>query len=132
MFDLISGHVQLAFPPIAQVIEYIRDGRLHALAVTTPVRSNALPDVPSVKEFVPGYEAIGWYGICAPRGTPAEIIEKLNREITAGVADPNIKARLVDLGIEPSPMTSAEFGRFIDSEIEKWGNVVKFAGIKAE
>jgi tripartite-type tricarboxylate transporter receptor subunit TctC len=130
--DLIGGQIQLAISPIAQVIEFIRDGRLRALAVTTATRSEALPDIPTVAEFVPGYEAAGWYGICGPTGTPAEIIAKLAPAIVAAVDDPNLKSRLVTLGVEPMPLTTAEFGRFIADEIDKWANVVKFAGIKPE
>ena len=130
--DLLGGQVQVAFDTTAASIEYIRAGRLRALAVTTAMRSAALPDVPTVGDFVPGYEAIGWYGVAAPKSMPIEIVEKLNREITAALADATVKARLADLGAEPMPMTPVEFGKFIVEETEKWGKVVKFAGIKPD
>src|SRR5262249_46775031 len=113
-------------------IEYIRAGRLRALAVTTATRWDALPDVPTVGEFVPGYEASVWYGIGAPKNTPAEIVDKLNKEINAGLADPNIKARLADLGGTVLAGSPADFGKLIAEETEKWGKVIKFAGIKAD
>jgi tripartite-type tricarboxylate transporter receptor subunit TctC len=130
--DLLGGQVQVAFDTTAASIEYIRAGRLRALAVTTAMRSAALPDVPTVGDFVPGYEAIGWYGVAAPKNTPPEIVEKLNREITAALADATLKARLAELGAEPMPMTPVEFEKFIVEETEKWGKVIKFAGIKPE
>jgi tripartite-type tricarboxylate transporter receptor subunit TctC len=130
--DLISGQVQLYFSPLPQVIGYIRDGRLRALAVTSTTRSEALPDVPALADFVPDYEASGWYGISAPAGTPAEIIDKLNKEMNAGLADPGVNAKLLAIGVVPKPMTPGEFGKFIDAEIDKWAKVVKFANIKAE
>ena len=130
--DLLGGQVQAAFDTTAASVEYIRAGRLRALAVTTALRSEALPDVPTVGDFVPGYEAVGWYGVAAPKNTPTEIVEKLNREITAALADATLKARLADLGAEPMPMTPIEFGKFVVEETEKWGKVVKFAGIKPE
>jgi tripartite-type tricarboxylate transporter receptor subunit TctC len=117
---------------MAQAIEFVKDGRLRALGVTTATRVEALPDVPAIAEFVPGYVATGWYGICAPAGTPAAIIERLNSEIIAGVAAPNLKARFLALGVEPRPMTAAEFGKFIADEIEKWARVITLAGIKPE
>ena len=120
------------FPNIVVSIEYIRAGRLRALAVTAAMRSDALPDIPTVGEFVPGYEASTWYGICAPKATPAEIVEKLNKEVNAGLADPKIKARFLDLGGDVHALSPADFGKFIADETEKWGKVVKFAGIKAE
>jgi tripartite-type tricarboxylate transporter receptor subunit TctC len=129
--DLLAGQVQVMFPTMPSAIEYVRAGSLRALAVTTS-RSDALPDIPAVKEFVPGYEATTWYGIGAPKKTPAEIVERLNKEINAAIADPKLKARLADLGAEPLSMTSGEFASFIVEETEKWGNVVKFAGIKPE
>jgi tripartite-type tricarboxylate transporter receptor subunit TctC len=132
MPDLLGGRVQVAFPPIAQAIAYVRDGRLRALGVTTATRSDALPDVPAIGEFVPGYEASGWYGICAPTGTPTEIIDKLSKEIAAGVADPALNARLLTVGVEPRALTTAEFGKFIANEIEKWAKVIKFANIKVD
>ena len=128
--DLLGGQVPLTFSPTAQIIEYVKDGRLRALGVTTAMRSAALPDVPAIGEFVPGCVASGWYGICAPTGTPAGIIAKLNAEISAGIADADLKARLLALGVEPMPMTPAEFGKFIAEETEKWAKVIKFADIK--
>jgi len=130
--DLMSGQVQMYFSPLPQVIEFVRDGRLRALAVTSATRSEALPDVPALAEFVPGYEASGWYGIGAPTGTPVAIIDKLNKEMNAGLADPGVKSKLLAVGVVPSPMTSAQFGKFIASEIDKWAKVIKFADIKAE
>jgi tripartite-type tricarboxylate transporter receptor subunit TctC len=114
------------------LIVYIRTGELRALAVTTAMRAEALPDIPTMSEFLPGYEASGWFGVGAPKNTPVEIIDKLNSEISADVADPDLKARLVGLGVAPRAMTPTEFGKFIAAEIDKWGKVVKFAGIKPE
>jgi tripartite-type tricarboxylate transporter receptor subunit TctC len=130
--DLIGGQVQAAFSPMPSAIPYAKAGTLRALAVTSPTRSAALPDVPAVQELVPGFEAIGWYGIGAPRDTPPAIIERLNREIAAVVADPTIKARLVAAGADPMPMTAADFGKFMRDETEKWAKVIKFANIKPE
>jgi tripartite-type tricarboxylate transporter receptor subunit TctC len=130
--DLIGGQVPLAFSPAASVIEHIKDGKLHGIGVTTAARSNALPDVPAIGESVPGYEATGWYGLCAPNGTPAEIIDKLEKALLAGVPDPAFQSRLAGLGIERGSMTTAEFGKFITAEIEKWAKVVRFADIKIE
>ena len=130
--DLLSGQVHLYFSPLPQVIQYVRDGRLRALAVTSAKRSEALPDVPALAELVPGYEASGWYGMSAPAGTPAEMIAKLNKEMNAGLADPALKAKLLAVGIEPKPMTPDEFGKFTADEIDKWAKVVKFADIKAD
>ena len=113
-------------------IEHIKAGKLRALAVTTATRSEALPDIPTVGEFVPGYEASTWYGIGAPKNTPAEIVDKLNKEINAALADPKIKARLADLGGTALPGSPADFGKLIADETEKWAKVIKFAGIKAE
>jgi tripartite-type tricarboxylate transporter receptor subunit TctC len=132
MPDLLAGRVHLYFSPLPQAIAYVRDGRLRALAVTTATRAAALPDVPTVGETVPGFVAVGWFGICAPAGTPTAIVDKLNAEINAGLADPEFKARLLALGIESKAMTPAEFGQFIADEIVKWAKVVKFAGIKPE
>jgi tripartite-type tricarboxylate transporter receptor subunit TctC len=120
------------FSTLPQVLEYIRSGRLRALAVTTAARSQVLPDVPTVGEFVPGYENSGWTGIGVPRNTSADIIEKLNLEINKLVADPKIIARFSDLGLTPLGGSPADFRRLIADEVEKWGKVVKFAGIKAE
>jgi tripartite-type tricarboxylate transporter receptor subunit TctC len=132
MPDLLAGQVQFSFTPIVQAINFVRDGRLRALGVTTATRSNLLPHVPAIGEFVPGYEAAGWFGICAPAGTPTEIIDKLGKEILAGVADPGVHAHLLALGVEPKPRTAAEFGEFIVAETEKWAKVIRFANIKAE
>jgi tripartite-type tricarboxylate transporter receptor subunit TctC len=130
--DLLSGQVQIYFSPLPQVIEYVRDGRLRALAVTSTKRTDALPDVPALAEFVPGYEASGWYSICAPAGTPGEIVDRLNKEMNAGLADPALHAKLLAVGIEPKAMTQAEFAKFVGDEIQKWSKVVNFADIKAE
>src|SRR5215510_7268452 len=130
--DLLGGQVQVYFPSTPASIEYIRAGRLRALAVTARTRLDVLPDIPTVAEFVPGYEASFWFGVGVPKDTPAEIIETLNKEINAGLADPKLKARMADLGGVPMPMTPAGFGRFIAEETEKWGKVVKFTGIKAD
>ncbi len=130
--DLLGGQVPLAVSPIPQVVEFIKDGRLRGLGVTGTARSPMLPDVPAIGEVVPGYDASGWYGLCAPSGTPADIIAKLNAAIGDGLKDPAIRDRLVALGTEPRPMTPQEFGAFIASEIEKGRKVVEFAGIKAQ
>src|SRR6266446_3672204 len=129
MTDLLSGQVQLYFGTTASSLEYVRTGKLRALAVTIERRLDALPDIPTVGDFVPGYEASNWYGIGAPRNTPVEVIEKLNKETNAGLADPKIKARIADLGGAPLVGSPAEFGKFIADETEKWGKVVKFVGI---
>jgi len=113
-------------------IEQVRAGKLRALAVTTATRSPALPDIPSVSDFVPGYEASSWHGVGVPKNTAAEIVEKLNQEINAGLANPMLKARIADLGGVPIPMTPSDFGKLIAEETEKWSKVVKFAGIKVE
>jgi len=130
--DLLAGQVQVIFSSIALSIEYIKAGKLRALAVTTAMRSEALPDIPTVGEFVPGYEARSWYGIGAPRNTPAEIIDTLNKEINAALADPKMKARLADLGVTPLVLSPSDFGKLIVEETEKWGKVVRAAGIKAQ
>ena len=130
--DLIAGQVQVYFATTVASIEYIRAGRLRALAVTTATRSDALPGIPTVDEFVPGYEASAVGGFGAPKATPAEIIEKLNKEITAGLADPKIKARLADLGGDVLALSPADFAKLIADETEKWGKVVKLTGIKAD
>jgi tripartite-type tricarboxylate transporter receptor subunit TctC len=132
LIDLLGGQVQLYFGTTASTIEYIRTGKLRALAVTTATRQQVLPDVPTVAELVPGYEASSWYGIGAPMGTPAEIVDKLNREINAGLADPKIKARLTDMGGIALAGPAAEFGKLIADETEKWGRVVKFSGAKPD
>jgi tripartite-type tricarboxylate transporter receptor subunit TctC len=132
MTDLLSGQVQLYFGTTASSLEYVRAGKLRALAVTIERRLDALPDIPAVAEFVPGYEASGWFGVGAPSNTPAEIIDKLNKEIDAGVADPKMKARLADLGGMVLPGSPADFGKFIAAETEKWGKVIRAANIKPE
>ena len=129
--DLLGGQVQVTFDNMPSSIEHIRAGKLRALAVTTTARSEALPDVPVLADFVPGYEASAWFGVGAPKGTPAEIIEKLNKEINAGLADPKMKARLADLGGMLMAGTPADFGKIIAEETEKWAKVVKFSGAKA-
>jgi tripartite-type tricarboxylate transporter receptor subunit TctC len=130
--DLMGGQVQVSFDPLPPAIELIRSGKVRALAVTTTVRSDALPYVPTVGEFVPGYEASGWNGIVAPRNTPIEIIQKLNTEINAGLADPGIRAKLTDLGGTVLTGSAADFGKLIADEIDKWGKVIKFAGVKPD
>jgi tripartite-type tricarboxylate transporter receptor subunit TctC len=130
--DLLGGQVQVVFGSIASSIAYIKNGMLRALAVTTKMRSDALPDVPTLAEFVPGYEASIWYGLGAPKGTPAELIGRLNKEVNATTADPATRARLASMGDDPMPMTPGEFGNFIADETEKWGKVIRAAGIKAE
>jgi tripartite-type tricarboxylate transporter receptor subunit TctC len=130
--DLLGGQVQVQFPTTVASIEYIRAGRLRALAVTAATRSEALPDIPTVAEFVPGFEASNWFGFCAPNATPAEIIDTLNKEINAALADPNMKARLADLGGTVLAGSPADFGKLIADETEKWAKVVKFSGAKAD
>jgi tripartite-type tricarboxylate transporter receptor subunit TctC len=131
MSDLIAGQVQVMFSNLPAV-EYIRAGKLHALAVTTAARLDEFPDVPTVGEFVPGYEASAWYGIGAPKGTPADIVDKLNNETNAALADPKIKARLAEFGGTMLAGSPADFGKLIAMETEKWGKVVEFAGLKPE
>jgi len=131
MSDLIAGQVQVLFIGPSASIEYVRAGRLRALAVTAASRLEILPDIPTVGELVPGFEASGWFGIVAPRKTPPEIVGKLNREINAGLADPKIKARLVDFGGTALAGSPTDFGRLIDDETKKWAKVIRFAGIKA-
>ena len=132
MPDLLSGQVQAAFTTITLSIEYIRTGNLRALAVTSATRSAALPDIPTAGEFVPGYDAVGWYGVGAPKRTSADIVDKLNREVNAGLADTNLKARLADVGVEPTPMTPAEFGKLIADDTAKWRKVIREANIMPE
>jgi tripartite-type tricarboxylate transporter receptor subunit TctC len=129
--DLLGGQVQVTFASVTSSIAYIEAGKLRALAVTGATRSDALPDIPTVAEFVPGYEASIWFGVGAPKATPAEIVDKLNREINAALADPKFKARLADLGGTALSGSPADFGKFIADETEKWGKVVRFTGIKA-
>ena len=130
--DLLGGQVQVMFVSTVSSIEHIKTGRLRALAVTTATRSDEMPDIPTVGEFLLGYEASAWFGVGAPKNTPSQIIDKLNEAINAGLADPKIKARLADLGGTPLVGSPAEFGKLIADETEKWGKVVKFTGIKAE
>ena len=130
--DLLGGQVQVIFDNLPSSIEYIRAGKLRALGVTTAARSPALPDVPAVGETVPGYEASAWFGIGAPRGTPPEIVDKLNAAVNAGLADPKLRARLADLGGAPLAGSPADFGRLIAEETEKWAKVVKFSGARAD
>jgi tripartite-type tricarboxylate transporter receptor subunit TctC len=129
---MLGGQVQVIFGTMPGTIEYIRSGRLRALAVTTATRSEALPDIPTVGDFVPGYESAGWAGVCVPKHTPTEIIDRLNKEINRGLADPKLKARFADLGAAVFPSSPAELRQFIVEETEKLGKVVKFAGIKVE
>ena len=131
LVDMLSGQCQVMFDNMPSSLPHIKSGKLRALAVTTAARSAALPDVPTVAEFVPGYEASSWYGIGAPKDTPAEIIDRLNKEINAGLADAKIKGRLADLGTAPSVMTPSEFGQFVADEVEKWGKVVRAAHLRA-
>src|SRR5262245_49442690 len=132
LVDLLAGQVQVGFPSMPSSIEYVRAGKLRALAVTGATRSDALPDITTVGEFLPGYEARAWYGIGAPKGTPVEIIDMLNRATNAALADPRIKARLAELGGDVLALSPADFGKLITDETEKWGKVVKFTGIKAD
>ena len=132
MPDLLGDQVQLAFVSAAPVLGYVRTGKLRALAVTTSTRLSVLPDVPALAEFVPGYEGSGWAGIGAPRGTPADIVDKLNKAVNAVLADPALKARLADLGVETEPMTPAAFGKLIADAADKWTKVIKFANIRAQ
>jgi tripartite-type tricarboxylate transporter receptor subunit TctC len=132
LIDLLSGQVQIMFPTTVASVEYIKAGRLRALAVTTATRSEALPDTSTVAEFVPGYESSVFYGLGAPKNTPAEIVDRLNKEINAGLTDPKIKARLADLGGMVLAGSPAEFGKLIADETEKWAKVVKFAGLKPD
>jgi tripartite-type tricarboxylate transporter receptor subunit TctC len=130
--DLIGGRVQVYFPGTASSIGYIGAGKLRALALTTATRSDALPDLPTVGEFVPGYEASTWFGLGAPKATPAEIVDKLNKEINAALDDPQMKARIAELGGTPFPGSPAAFGKHLADETEKWGKVVRAANIKPE
>src|SRR2546426_5915193 len=132
MTDLLSGQVQLYFGTTASSLEYVRAGKLRALAVTIERRLDALPDIPAVAEFVPGYEASGWFGVGAPKATPVEIIDKLNKEINAGVADPKMKVQLTDLGGIALRGSPSDFGKLIVEETEKWGKVVKLSGAKLD
>ncbi|MFY9835250.1 MAG: tripartite tricarboxylate transporter substrate binding protein [Xanthobacteraceae bacterium] len=130
--DLLGGQVQVYFSPIPASIGFIRAGKLRALAVTGATRSEVLPDIPTVAEFIPGYEAMSWYGVGAPKNTPADIVDKLNKEINTALADPAIHARLADLGVTVLAGSPGAFGKFLADEIQKWGKVVKFANIKVD
>jgi tripartite-type tricarboxylate transporter receptor subunit TctC len=130
--DLLGGQVQVYFAPIAAAIGYVRDGRLRALAVTTAARTEALPDVPTVAEFVPGYDSSAFYRIGAPKNTPADVVDKLNKEINAGLADAALKKRISDLGSVPFPGSPADFGKLVADETEKWGKVIRTANIKPD
>jgi len=130
--DILSGQVQVMFSTVPPAIEYVQAGRLRALAVTTAGRLEVLPDVPSVSEFVPGYESSAWWGVGAPRNTPTSVAHKLNEEINTALSDSRMKARFLDLGVTPLIGSPADFGRFIADETEKWGKVARFAGLKPE
>ena len=130
--DLLSGQLQVVFAPIPTVVAQIRAGKLRALGVTSKQRSSALPDTPSIGDFVPGYDASGYFGFGAPKDTPGAIIDKLNKEIRAAVVDPPVKEKLLALGIDPMQLTPAEYGKLIADETDKWAKVVKTAGIKVE
>jgi tripartite-type tricarboxylate transporter receptor subunit TctC len=130
--DLLGGQVQVYFAPLSTSIEYLKTSKLRALGVTTAARVAALPDVPPLGDFVPGYETSTWYGIGAPKKTPAEIVDRLNKEINAGLADPGMTARLAALGSSAFPVSPAEFGKFIADETEKWAKVIKFARIEPD
>ena len=130
--DLLAGQVQIAFDNLQSSMPHVRAGKLRALAVTTATRSEVLPDIPTVAEFVPGYEVSTWNGVCAPKNTPDGIVDRLNREINAGLADPKIKARLADIAASPLPGSRADYSKLIADETEKWAKVIKSAGIKPE
>ncbi len=130
--DLLAGQVQVSFDNLQSSVPHIKAGKLRALAVTTATRSEALPDLPTVADFVPGYEASTWNGLCAPKNTPAEIVDRLNREINAGLADPKLKARLADAGASALSGSPADYGKLFADEIEKWGKVIRAANIKPE
>jgi tripartite-type tricarboxylate transporter receptor subunit TctC len=132
MTDLLGGQVQVMFDNVPSSLEQIRSGKLRPLAVTTSMRSEALPDVPTVADFVPGYESSAWYGVAVPKGTPPEIIDTLNREINTGLADPKLRARFTELSAAVLPGSPADFGKLLVDETEKWAKVVKFAGVKAD
>jgi len=132
MTDLLAGQVQVYFAPVSGSLDYIKAGKIRALAVTTAARAAALPDVPTVGEFVPGYEVSAWFGIGAPRSTPPEIVDTLAKEINASLADAKLQARLGDLGSSAFAISPADFGKFIAGETEKWAKIIKVANIKAE
>src|SRR5262249_45938629 len=130
--DMLAGQVQVMFDNLPTSIEHIRAGKLRPLAITSTTRSELIPDVPTLSDFVPGYESSAWYGVGAPKGTPAEIVNRLNREINAILADPTAKTRVAEMGATLTPGSPADFGRLVADETEKWGKVVKFAGVKAD
>jgi tripartite-type tricarboxylate transporter receptor subunit TctC len=130
--DVLAGQVQAVFDNLPTSLEYIKAGKVRPLAVTTAVRSDMLPDLPTVGESIPGYEVSSWFGIGAPQGTPADVIERLNAGVRSGLADPRIGARIVELSSVPLPMTPADFGKLIAEETEKWGRVVRAANIKPD
>jgi len=130
--DVLAGQVPVLFDNLPSTLPHIRDGGLRALGVTAAKRAPTLPDVPTIAETLPGYEATVWYGIAAPKGTPPEIVEKLNRAVNAVLADPKVQTRLADLGGDPMPLTPAEFGKLVADETGKWSRVIRDAGIKAE
>jgi tripartite-type tricarboxylate transporter receptor subunit TctC len=132
MLDLIAGRAQVMFDNVPTSVEYIRSGKIRPLAVTSATRIDPFPDLPTVADFVPGYEASAWYGIGAPKGTPPEIVDKLNREINAILVDPAVKTRLSALGATLLPGSPADFGKLVADETDKWRRVIRFAGIKAE
>jgi tripartite-type tricarboxylate transporter receptor subunit TctC len=132
LVDLLGGQIQVLFDVMTSSIEYIKAGKLRALAVTTATRSEVLPDIPTVGEFVPGYEASTWYGVGMPKNTPTGVVARLNQEINFGLADPKMKARLAEMGGTVLPGSPDDFGKLLADETEKWGKVIKFAGIKPE
>jgi tripartite-type tricarboxylate transporter receptor subunit TctC len=132
MLDLIAGRAQVIFDNVPTSVEYIRSGKIRPLAVTSTERIALFPELPTVADYVPGYEASAWYGIGAPKGTPSEIVEKLNREVNAILAKPEVKTKLAALGMSLLPGTPADFGKLLADETEKWRKVIRFAGIKAE
>jgi tripartite-type tricarboxylate transporter receptor subunit TctC len=130
--DLMAGQVQLMFSPMSSSTEYVKAGKLRALGVTTATRSEILPDIPAIGEFVPGYQASGWFGVCAPGKTPVEIIDRLNQEINAGLADPKLKSRFADLSASVFAGSPSDFGKFIADETDRWGRVVRTANLRAD
>ncbi len=132
LLDLIGGQVQVYFASMPEAIEYIKTGKVRPLAVTTPARADVLPDIPTIGDFLPGYQSSVWYGVAAPKNTPTEIVDKLNTEINVALADPKIKAKLAELSGAALAGSPADFGKHIADETEKWGKVIRAAGIKAQ
>jgi tripartite-type tricarboxylate transporter receptor subunit TctC len=130
--DLIAGQVQMMFSPIPASIAYVRSKQLRPLAVGTPTRLQIMPDLPTVAETLPGYDASGWHALAAPKGVPADVVALISKAVAAGLDDPAFKKKLIDLGSLPMPMTSAEFGKYVVDDIAKWAKVIKFANIKAD